>query len=189
MTKQEKSISTILIIISTILFAAHYQWQVRLESQITEVQEMNYQLDQIMSEQELMQIQLNSIKLTLTVEEQNIRLTSYYPNDNCGSGTVTASGLSVSDFTINSNGWFEYKGMLVMACATTNYHKNLILPTSYKRYTLGSIITIVIDNVRYKAIIADICGASYWEEEVQRYDLFVSDSQSAIDIKTQVIIN
>ena len=187
MTKFEKQASVMLLIISIILFAAHYQWQLRMDKQIKQVQEMNYRLDKLASDQELLAIEINSIYASLTVEEQDIRITSYFPGDDYGSGTITASGLKVSDFEINENGWFTYHGMLVMACATTNYNNDLILPTSYKRYTLGSVITVVIDNVRYKAIIADICGASYWEEDAQRYDLFVKDNESTIDTPARVI--
>ena len=187
MSKKEKLIIIILIITSISFTIYHIQWKKRAKHQQEKIDEINYKIDKLKSEQELMALELDLV-VTKIENEQKIRLTSYYPNDPDGSGTVTASGLSVSDFTINDKGWFEYQGMLVVACATPNYKEDLILPTNYRRYKLGSVITMVIDKKLYKAIVCDICGASYWNEDLQRYDLYVSNNKSVIDTEALIII-
>ncbi|HCY06357.1 MAG TPA: hypothetical protein DHS57_03565, partial [Erysipelotrichaceae bacterium] len=40
----------------------------------------------------------------------------------------------------------------------------------------------------YKAIVLDICGACYWEEEYQRYDIFVPNKTNIIDTLGTVLI-
>jgi len=117
---------------------------------------------------------------------QEIKITSYYNGDSYNSSNITASGKSIDDFDINENGWYTYKGLLVIACATNTYKINKLLKPDYNRYDFGDKIILIINDVSYKGIILDICGASYWIEEKQRYDLFVSDKESAIYTNARV---
>jgi hypothetical protein len=43
------------------------------------------------------------------------RLTHYYTGDPYGSGTCTASGICTNRFDTHINGWYMYKGKLVVA--------------------------------------------------------------------------
>lgn len=95
---------------------------------------------------------------------EQFRLTHYYTNDPYNSGTCTASGLCVNKFEINSKGWYTYKGKLVVANGV--------------EYPLWTELTLVIDNVEYKAIVLDKCG--YCKKE-RRIDLFVSGKKFGID--------
>jgi len=179
------SAAVVLLIIACLLLNGYQKQQHELLQ--TQLDEIGYSIDKLQAQQEIIKIEITDLMNDIATEKQEVRITSYYPGDSYGSGTVTASGLAVEDFVINEKGWFTYGGMLVMACATDNYNEDAVLPNSYKRYQLGDIITVVIDNVSYKAIIADICGASYWEEKHQRYDLFVSNSDSVIDTQASVL--
>ena len=94
----------------------------------------------------------------------NYRLTSYYTGDNTGSGKCTASGICTHRFQINDNGWYTYKDMLVVA-------------GGYE-YKLYDKLILVIDNVKYNAIVLDKCGAC---RKDTRVDLFVSSKKYVID--------
>lgn len=123
------------------------------------------------------------------VLSQDIRLTYYYPNDDTGSTETTASGLDIDDFQLNTNGWYTYNDKVVIAAAINrctlsnqgicgNYNQ---LPENFNQFNIYDEVTIAIEDVEYPAIILDICGASYWEEEYQRYDIFVKNSSYPID--------
>lgn len=120
------------------------------------------------------------------IEYQTVRITSYYNGDDCGSGDTTASGKTIYDFETNENGWYTYNGMLVIASATNYYRTDVDLKPSYQRYDLYDVISLTINNVDYEGIVLDVCGGSYWNEKHQRYDLFVSNDESAITTKALV---
>ena len=125
------------------------------------------------------------------VEEENTpvistfttRMTSYYVNDDCNSGNMTASGLSTNDFDINEKGWYTYQGKLVIATASYRL-KNWTMTDQAHPYNLYEEITIIIDGVGYQAIVLDVCGYCMW---YNRIDLFVSNYDSAVDIYVEVI--
>jgi hypothetical protein len=113
------------------------------------------------------------------------RLTSYYTGDYTGSGTYVGSGFNTSQFGINNKGWYTYKGMVVIATATNeclntkvgnctkyNYNNNI------KYYNYFDTVSIIVDNIEYRAIVLDSCGACMNDI---RIDLFVSKEQYAID--------
>lgn len=113
------------------------------------------------------------------------RMTSYYPGDDCKSGTVTGSGKSIKDFEVNEYGWYTYNGKLVVATATKyllNY--GFILSEGVHTYKYWEEITIEIDGVRYEAIVLDSCGHAMHSD---RIDLFVSNSKSIKDTTIKVI--
>jgi len=55
------------------------------------------------------------------------RMTSYYPNDSYGTGSITGSGLGPNDFQINENGWYTYQDKLVVATATEYILINIMM--------------------------------------------------------------
>ena len=113
------------------------------------------------------------------------RMTSYYPGDDCKSGTVTGSGKSIKDFEVNEYGWYTYNGKLVVATATKyllNY--GFTLSEGVHTYKYWDEITIEIDGVRYEAIVLDSCGHAMHSD---RIDLFVSNSESVKDTTIKVI--
>lgn len=115
------------------------------------------------------------------------RLTSFWNNDGYGTGSCTGSGLCEKDFQVNSKGWYTYNGKLVLASATEE-----LLRSGYNVRGGGTRqegkhyfryydeVEIVIDDVIYKGIILDSCGAAMWTGET-RMDLFVSSKEYAID--------
>ena len=112
------------------------------------------------------------------------RMTYYYPNDGTNSGTVTASGKSTKDFQTNENGWYTYKGKLVVATAS----KRLLSWDSYKdstqqTYNLYDEFILTIQGTEYEAIALDVCGACMKSEKI---DLFVKDRKSGLDTKIEV---
>lgn len=113
------------------------------------------------------------------------RMTSYYPGDDCKSGTVTGSGKSIKDFEVNEYGWYTYNGKLVVATATKyllNY--GFTLSEGVHTYKYWDEITIEIDGIRYEAIVLDSCGHAMHSD---RIDLFVSNSKSIKDTTIKVI--
>ena len=116
------------------------------------------------------------------------RLTSYYTDDSTGSGKCTGSGLCTSNFSVNSKGWYTYKGMLVLAGATNeclNSHSGACNEWNTKLddreyFSYYDTVDIIIDNIQYKGIILDSCGASMYVED-ERLDLFVSGDTYKID--------
>ena len=116
------------------------------------------------------------------------RLTSFWFNDGYGTGRCTGSGLCEKDFKVNQKGWYTYKGKLVLAAATyecLNSKRGACGRWNVKRsdkryYHYYEEIELVIDNVVYKGIILDSCGACMYINNEQRIDLFVSGSKYTI---------
>ncbi|RRC92750.1 hypothetical protein EII25_03490 [Erysipelotrichaceae bacterium OH741_COT-311] len=146
---------------------------------------------------------LNSAKTEITIEQKalveakeprSIRITSYWENDSTNSGSCTSSGLCTDDFQINEKGWYTYQDKLVLAGATyTCFYaetgacaKYNSLPDGFGIHSLYDEVTIFVDGVSYPGIILDSCGASFWREEVQRYDLFVSNEESKLDTRGHI---
>ena len=106
------------------------------------------------------------------------RLTSFYPNDELKTGDCTGSGFCSWDFGINENGWYTYKGKLVLAAATTYLQKKFGTKEGKTYFKYYDELNITIDGKVYPAIILDTCGACYKDE---RLDIFVKDSKSVSD--------
>lgn len=128
-------------------------------------------------------------------QRQDVRFTSFWPGE--GSGNKTASGLGVEDFEINAQGWFTYQGKVVVASATKEClesnagacRKYSQIPDGYQLHRLYDELTLIIESVKYPAIILDHCGASFWNEDHQRYDIYVVDEDHLIDDAGQVVID
>ncbi len=127
---------------------------------------------------------------------QDVRFTSYHPNDKTGSTKCTASGYCTKNFEISEEGFYMYEGKIVIATAVkrctnsntgvcANYNK---LPKDFHHYDIYDELDISFNDKQYKAIVLDICGACYWEEEFQRYDIFVPNKKNIIDTNGTVLI-
>lgn len=121
-------------------------------------------------------------------KSQEVRFTSYYPNDSTGSTNCTAIGYCTSDFKLNEEGFYTFQDKVVLAtCVTscTNSDEGICaaftLPSHYKQYDFLDTIHMTIDGKAYEGIVLDICGACYWEEDHQRYDIYVEGKDSVID--------
>ena len=116
-------------------------------------------------------------------------MTYYYPGDNCASGTITASGLSTKDFTLNDRGWYTYDGKLVVATANKALTKGKWAKkygsSTQRMYNLYDELTLEIDGVDYPAIVLDMCGAAM---KAAKVDLFVKDRKSGLDTQIKVKI-
>lgn len=152
--------------------------------------EVNAKVDVAMTEEANI-IATETIKEEEPIEEEveevfyETRMTSYYPGDDCKSGTVTGSGKSIKDFGVNEYGWYTYNGKLVVATATKyllNY--GFTLSEGVHTYKYWEEITIEIDGVRYEAIVLDSCGHAMHSD---RIDLFVSNKDSIKDTTIKVI--
>lgn len=115
-------------------------------------------------------------------ETYTTRMTSFYTDDECNTGSVTASGLTTNDFSINSNGWYTYQGKLVVATASYRL-KGWTMTDQAHPYNLYDELVIIIDGIKYDAIVLDVCGYCMW---YNRIDLFVSNRESAIDKYVEV---
>ncbi len=119
---------------------------------------------------------------------KEIMLTSYWNGDSTGSNSCTGSGKCESDFKINHNGWYTYNGHVVIATATnlclelttgvcSQYSQ---LPDGYEIYNYGDTLEFQHDGAYYTGIVLDTCGASFWKEDYQRFDIFVSSPSHSI---------
>ena len=126
---------------------------------------------------------------------QDVRFTSFWPGE--GSGNKTASGLGVKDFRTNAQGWFTYRGRVVVASATEECLESTAgacrryskLPEGYQLHRLFDELTLLVNGIEYPAIILDHCGASFWSEDRQRYDIYVVDEDHLVDDPGQVVID
>jgi 3D (Asp-Asp-Asp) domain-containing protein len=134
-------------------------------------------IDQMIKEEEEAKKKAEEEKKKKEAEEKRkartftTRLTSYWANDECKSKDMTASGLYSKHFQLNENGWYTYKGMLVVATASTRLGK-----TNMKTFKLYDQITLVIKGKAYKAIVLDVCGACMRDNRV---DLYVKSGKYA----------
>lgn len=131
-------------------------------------------------------------------EKVRVQFTNYYRGDSEGSTSKTGSGLSTGDFEINSKGWYTYQDKVVLAastyecllsdyggCATVNTFKDV--PKGYELYRYYDELVIEIDGIKYEAIVLDSCLASFWDRELQTYDIFIADEKYAFG-KTKGVI-
>lgn len=144
----------------------------KVNRNVDEMEEVNDVKEEYIEEKEI--IQQESIQ-----DKYVSRLTSYYTDDKCNTGVVTASGLSIYDFNVNNNGWYTYEDKLVIATASTRLGS-----TEMKTYNLYDELILEINGIRYDGIVLDVCGACMWDN---RIDLFVSGKESVIDTNIQII--
>ena len=121
---------------------------------------------------------MNNFKTQFNQNVYETRLTSFYANDECGTGSCTASGLCENNFEINENGWYTYQGKLVIATASDRLGY-----TEMQTYNLYDELTLIINGVEYQGIVLDRCGQCQIDN---RIDLFVINSESVID--TNIIV-
>lgn len=112
------------------------------------------------------------------------RMTYYYPGDETDSGSTTASSKTTNDFQLNNNGWYTYKGKLVVATAS----KRLLSWDSYRNstqptYNLYDELVLTINGIDYDAIVLDVCGACMKDSKI---DLFVKNKASGLDTSIEV---
>lgn len=119
-------------------------------------------------------------RYTVTYEYET-RLTSYYPKKPV---SPTGCGLGIEDFGVNENGWYTYKGKLVVATAT-NYLLNYgwRYQNGVRLYNYYDVLILTIDGVDYEAIVLDSCGICM---TTGRIDLFVVNRDAVID--TQITV-
>lgn len=110
------------------------------------------------------------------------RMTSFYENDECNTTNITASGLTSNNFNVNEYGWYTYQGKLVIATASYRL-KGWTMTDQAHPYNLYDELVIIIDGIKYDAIVLDVCGYCMW---YNRIDLFVANEQSAIDKYVEV---
>jgi len=117
------------------------------------------------------------------VNSYETRMTSYYPNDGPGTGSITGSGLGPSNFEVNDKGWFTYQGKLVIATATDYLISRFGLADGVHTYKYYNELVLNIDGIDYQAIVLDSCGNCM---RTGRIDLFVSGSWAVKDTMIEV---
>ncbi|WP_291632199.1 hypothetical protein [Clostridium sp.] len=137
-------------------------------------------------DQKNLTIKNNKLERSIIDESlQEIKITSYYPGDPCGSSNLTYSGLTTADFEINENGWYTYDGKIVIAASIRRFENDT--QEDYKIYNIFDEVSIIINATVYQGIILDVCGASYRLNEKQIYDIYVSDEFSMVTGSAVVI--
>lgn len=161
--------------------------EVKVETQIVEVvKEVAVPLVEAKAIEEPKQEVKEEIKVEESkVKEMNYRMTYYHPNDSTNSGNTTASGLGTKDFQLNENGWYTYKGKLVVATAHNSLKSwNAYKGSTQKTYKLYDELTINIKGKDYDAIVLDKCGACMKSAKI---DLFVKDGAHGLDTSITVV--
>ena len=104
----------------------------------------------------------------------DVYFTNYFMGDG-SSGTTTASGLKVTDFEISDEGWYTYKGMIVVATANATRLKRGF-GEGYMSHELYEELTLEINGERHLGVVADVCGSCFYTEGefLQRYDIFTT---------------
>ena len=122
---------------------------------------------------------------------QSIIFTNYYTGDFTNSSNITSAGLTTRSFQINEKGWYTYKGMVVVAAATTlclqvksgGCGKYNSVPKGLILFNLREEILISVEGEEYKAIVLDSCGACMYfhssDQGLQRFDIFIASSKYA----------
>ena len=136
-------------------------------------------------EEEIRSIEQEEVNSTeQQVNSYETRLTSYYPNDGPGTGSITGSGLGPSNFEVNDKGWFTYQGKLVIATATPYLEKyGWVIYDGVHTFKYYDEVILNIDGIDYESIVVDSCGKCC---KTDRIDLFVSNKESVKD--TNIIV-
>lgn len=123
-----------------------------------------------------------------------VRFTNYYNGDG-SSGTRTGSGLTTADFKVNEKGFYTYGGKVVIATATWECINSEVgackqynsVPRGFEVYSYFDETEIIVDGITYQAIVLDSCGGSYWDEDLQRIDIFIANEEHAFGSKVGYI--
>ena len=87
--------------------------------------------------------------------------------------------MCTDDFQVNENGWYTYKGKVVVATATRYLLKYGYAEregiTYYKYYDT---LTLTINGKEYECIVLDSCGAAMKKKII---DIFVSGPSSVVN--------
>lgn len=130
----------------------------RLESQNSEIRQVLNYIDKV-------------AEVGAQAKPTEVIFTNYYQGDG-SSGTTTASGLSINDFTVNERGMYLYDNKVVLAAG----HKSLgSVKKGFKTYDLYETVVFEIEDEVYTGIILDKCGECTWGNErevLQRVDIF-----------------
>ena len=127
---------------------------------------------------------------------EGYRITSYYPGDNCSTGTKTGSGKTTNDFStmqVAGKTVYSYQGKIVVAGATQELLKSGYNvrgsqnPQNKHYFKYKDTGRIKIEGVWYGFIVLDSCGAAMWEG-YYRLDIFVPDSSNVIDTRNVEIV-
>lgn len=110
--------------------------------------------------------------MSLPENDVDILVTNYWNGDG-SSGNTTASGLSTTDFKLNSEGMYTYNGRIVVATANTTRIKRP-LKDGFKSHELFDALELSFNGKGYDAVVLDVCGACFGvkNEDIQRYDIF-----------------
>lgn len=132
-------------------------------------------------------------------EPIDVRFTSYHIGDYSGSTDTTASGLTINDFEVNDFGWYTYQGKVVLAAATYGCLRAttgacgqyMSLPEGYSIHELFDEVTMYLNGTSYQGIVLDACGYCMRmnpNEELQRYDIFVSEVKYVADTQGYILV-
>ena len=169
-----------------LLFGTKHEYEQAIET----LENMNATQYEMLKESYKQIEELRAERQTESIQKKEVRFTNYYQGDSEGSTATTGSGLTTDDFQINEKGWYTYNGKVVVACSTyeclrsdwggcATVNTMSDVPNGYDVYNYFDEIQIEIDGIIYDAIILDSCLASYWDEEFQRYDIFIADEEFA----------
>lgn len=183
-----KGFICLIVLMFIYLFLASYNEKLRNDLYERE-QQLNYELES--------NVLLKHHKESAHPSSRDVRFTSFWEGDSTGSGSGTASGLTIDDFKTNEFGWYTYNGKVVVGAATEeclNSDKGACkkyskLPDGYAAHKLWDEIWLEIDGEDYPAIVLDHCGAcmrANGNEKLQRYDVFVSSEKNLIDKEGKV---
>lgn len=130
-----------------------------------------------------------------SIDKYQLTLTYYYPGDATGSGSTTGAGISVSNFTVDENGWYRYYkdgvSYLVVAAATTYCRDSANhcgidvgkhgIAQNIPYYSYYDTLNLQIGEKTYDAIVLDSCGACMWgdrDTHGEKIDIFVQNSSA-----------
>lgn len=119
---------------------------------------------------------LNTLDVVTINQFKKDVIFSNYGTWDSHSGTITASGLTVNDFKVNTDGMYTYQGKVVLATANTT-RLPYKLRDGFDSHELYEEIDFVINNKEYSGIVLDVCGTCTWgkqNEDLQRYDIFTT---------------
>ena len=161
----------------------------------TKVEEVQEEIVQVAKEPTITSRSLSELR-TEDKTLEGYRITSYYPGDNCSTGTKTGSGKTTNDFStmqVAGKTVYSYQGKIVVAGATQELLKSGYNvrgsqnPQNKHYFKYKDTGRIKIDGVWYGFIVLDSCGAAMWEG-YYRLDIFVPNSNNVIDTKNVEIV-
>lgn len=164
----KKDIRTTLKLIGVVALVAYYVWY------MVDLDSRGKQYDNLINP--ILEVEAYETDPIDECEEKStdVYFTNYFMGDG-SSGTTTASGLKVTDFEVSDEGWYTYKGMIVVATANATRLKRGF-GEGYMSHELYEELTLEISGERHHAVVLDVCGSCYYTEGefLQRYDIFTT---------------